>query len=61
MHIADLAEHLLAAQEITIRELAGFIGNVVAAEPAVLNALSHYTYLEMDKQKQGFVHFPWDI
>ena len=44
--IAGLALKLLKSKS-TIQELASFIGNVVAADPAVLNAPLHYKSLEI--------------
>ena len=47
--ITEFAKHLLAKRKITVRQLACFIGKVVAALPACEHGKMHYRALERDK------------
>ena len=54
--IIQLAQTLLSAKKVTIRELASFIGNVVAADPAVPMGPLHYKYIEIVKNRHLLEH-----
>ena len=47
--IFDMAHHILSSQKITIRYAASFIGNLVAALPAVPYGKLYYRFMEHDK------------
>ena len=49
--IAELARRLLERTNITILDLASFIGNLVAADPAVPLGPLHYKFLEIERNE----------
>lgn len=49
--IRDLSTQLLSGGTVTIRELAAFIGNAVAADPGVPRAALKYKYLEIIRNR----------
>ena len=54
--ICGLAKSLLTPTKHTIRDLASFIGNLVAADPAVPLGPLHYKFLEIERNEQLSLH-----
>ena len=51
-NLIDLAERLLKADQVSIREFSKLIGTMVAAEPGVLYAALYYKTLELDRDRE---------
>ena len=55
--IKEMAQNILSAKQVTIRELASFVGNVVAADPAVPLGPLRYKYIEIVKTRSLLENF----